>query len=90
MTEVLKERSYPILAAAVSPDLLVGGGIIGMHVTFAIAVGPPHTIVSWRVTGIRHDPCAAAHPIVVEEQKPQADRGTYLHPDVYAERASKR
>ncbi|WZH35484.1 MAG: hypothetical protein PIR02_11940 [Microbacterium enclense] len=30
--------------------------------------------VSWQVTGIRHDPYAEAHPIVVEEDKSDADK----------------
>ncbi|MCU0291911.1 MAG: hypothetical protein MUF10_07950 [Thermoanaerobaculaceae bacterium] len=39
--------------------------------------------VSWQVTGIRKDPWAEAHRIVVEEDKPEADRGRYLHPELY-------
>jgi hypothetical protein len=36
--------------------------------------------VSWQVTGIRQDAYANAHRIVVEEDKPPAERGAYLHP----------
>jgi hypothetical protein len=36
--------------------------------------------ISWQVTGIRQDAFAAAHPILVEEEKNVADRGRYLHP----------
>jgi len=32
------------------------------------------------VTGIRHDAYAEAHRIPVEEPKPAAERGLYLHP----------
>ena len=39
--------------------------------------------VSWQVTGIRHDPYAVAHRIIVEEEKPTEARGYYLHPDAY-------
>jgi hypothetical protein len=47
---------------------------------FQIAGGAPGLKVSWQVTGIRHDPFAQAHPIVVEEEKPPEEQGTYLHP----------
>ena len=39
--------------------------------------------VSWQVTGIRRDPWADAHRIPVEEDKPDAELGTYLHPELY-------
>jgi len=39
--------------------------------------------VSWQVTGIRKDPWANANRIEVEEDKPDKERGYYLHPDVY-------
>ena len=50
---------------------------------FKIAGGKPGMEVSWQVTGIRHDPYAVAHRIVVEEDKPTEARGYYLHPDAY-------
>jgi hypothetical protein len=46
---------------------------------FKIAGGTPGGKVSWQVTGIRHDPYANAHRIPVEQEKPTAERGTYLH-----------
>jgi hypothetical protein len=42
--------------------------------------------VSWQVTGIRKDPWAEAHRIPVEEDKPEVDRGHYLHPELYGAR----
>jgi len=39
--------------------------------------------VSWQVTGIRKDPYAQAHRITVEEDKPEGERGRYLHPELY-------
>jgi trimeric autotransporter adhesin len=39
--------------------------------------------VSWQVTGVRHDPYAEAHRSPVEVQKPVAERGYYLHPELY-------
>ena len=47
---------------------------------FTIKTDQPRVKVSWQVTGIRQDAYATAHPIVVEEEKPSAERGTYLHP----------
>lgn len=48
---------------------------------FTIAGGTPGLRVSWQVTGTRKDAYAEAHPIVVEQDKPEDDRGTYLFPD---------
>ena len=49
---------------------------------FRIAGGTAGQEVCWQVTGIRQDAFAEAHPIVVEEAKPAAERGLYLHPDL--------
>jgi hypothetical protein len=48
---------------------------------FKIAGGEPGMVVSWLVTGIRQDAWAEAHPISVEEDKPEDEVGTYLHPE---------
>jgi hypothetical protein len=50
---------------------------------FRIAGGPPGTKVSWQVTGVRKDRWALAHPLVVEESKPENEKGFYLHPELY-------
>jgi len=50
---------------------------------FVIRTNLGQVKVSWQVTGIRHDPWANAHRIPVEEDKPEAERGTYLVPEVY-------
>ena len=39
--------------------------------------------VSWQVTGVRHDPYAEAYRSPVEVEKPTAEQGTYLHPELY-------
>jgi hypothetical protein len=39
--------------------------------------------VSWQVTGVRQDAWANAHRIPVEELKADAERGFYLHPEVF-------
>jgi hypothetical protein len=53
---------------------------------FTIKTNRPKVKVSWQVTGIRHDAYANAHRIPVTEDKPAAELGTYLHPDVYRSR----
>jgi hypothetical protein len=52
---------------------------------FRIAGGTSGMEVSWQVTGIRKDPWANANRIQVEEDKPDKERGYYLHPDVYSQ-----
>jgi hypothetical protein len=49
---------------------------------FKIAGGAAGMVVSWQVTGIRHDPYAEAHPLVVEEEKPAEQIETYLAPEI--------
>ena len=47
---------------------------------FKVSGGTPGAKVSWQVTGTRHDAFANAHRIVVEENKPLAERGTLMYP----------
>ena len=69
----------------------VGGAAPNLHVAeeiyennrFRIAGGEGGMKVCWQVTGTRKDPWAAANPFVVEEDKPQEERGRYLQPDLY-------
>jgi hypothetical protein len=56
---------------------------------FKIGGGIPGRKVSWQVTGIRHDAYANAHRIQVEELKPAAAAGTYLHPDAFVQPVEK-
>ncbi|WP_148209996.1 hypothetical protein [Candidatus Korobacter versatilis] len=50
---------------------------------FKIAGGLPGKEVSWQVTGVRKDAYAQAHPLQVEEQKPEGERGYYISPELY-------
>lgn len=50
---------------------------------FVIKTDNPNVEVSWQVTGIRHDPFANDHRVVVEEMKPESERGLYLYPEAY-------
>ena len=52
---------------------------------FKIAGGKRRMKVSWQVTGIRHDAYARAYPPCVEEEKPEEERGHYIHPALYGE-----
>jgi trimeric autotransporter adhesin len=56
---------------------------------FVIQTSKPNVEVSWQVTGIRHDAYANAYRIPTEEDKPTAERGHYLHPEVFGQPASK-
>jgi hypothetical protein len=56
---------------------------------FTVRTNEPRTKVSWQVTGVRHDAYANAHRIPVEQSKDGADRGRYLHPELYGQPRSK-
>src|SRR5262249_747784 len=47
---------------------------------FRIKTDQPFVKVSWQVTGVRQDAYARAHPMAVEQVKPEHERGLYLHP----------
>jgi hypothetical protein len=50
---------------------------------FRIAGGVAGLKVSWQLTGIRKDAWAKAHPLVVEQDKPEADQGYFRHPELF-------
>ena len=56
---------------------------------FSIKTDKPDVEVSWQVTGIRQNAWANAHRIPVEVQKAEADRGLYLHLEVFGATADK-
>jgi len=56
---------------------------------FTVQTDRPGVTVSWLVIGVRQDAWANAHRIPVEEAKPQAERGFYLHPEVYEQPATR-
>jgi hypothetical protein len=51
--------------------------------SFTIKTDKPNVEVSWQVTGIRQDAWANAHRIPVEQVKPESERGSYLHPELF-------
>ena len=52
---------------------------------FRITTNIPNVKVSWQVTGVRRDAWATRHRITVEEEKPQGERGYYLHPELFGQ-----
>jgi hypothetical protein len=66
---------------APGPNLYIAERISGNSLT--IAGGEPYMEVSWQVTGIRKDPFAEANRIQVEVEKPDNEKGLYLHPEAY-------
>ncbi len=56
---------------------------------FQIAGGGAGLRVSWQVTGIRQDAFANANPVIVEQDKPENERGTYLYPEAFGKDRSR-
>jgi hypothetical protein len=56
--------------------------------SFVVAGGSPGGMVSWQVTGIRHDPYADAHRVQVEVTKSAEERGRFIFPQLYGMPAS--
>ena len=52
---------------------------------FAIKTDKPNVKVSWQVTGIRRDLYAQQNPLPAEQEKSIAERGKYLHPELYGQ-----
>jgi len=50
---------------------------------FVIQTNQPNVKVSWQVTGVRHDAVAKKYPVVVEELKPEGQKGKYLEPEAF-------
>jgi hypothetical protein len=53
---------------------------------FVIKTDKPSTKVSWQVTARRQDAWAKAHPMQVEEDKSEQERGYYLNPELFGQR----
>jgi len=52
---------------------------------FTIRTDKPNIKVSWQVTGVRNDAYAKTHPMVVEQEKEEKDKGKYLHPELFGQ-----
>lgn len=51
--------------------------------TFRIAGGNSNMRISWQLSGVRKDPVALQNPLVVDQPKPNNERGYYHHPEAY-------
>jgi hypothetical protein len=76
-----RDFRYQLTPIGVYAPLYIAAEVAGNR--FTIGGGQPGLKVSWQVTGIRHDPYAEQNRIVVEQEKPGAERGRYLYPAVY-------
>lgn len=65
------------------PELYVAEEIAGNQ--FKIAGGKPHQRISWQVTGVRRDTWAEANQRPNEQDKPDEERGTFIHAEIYGE-----
>ena len=81
-----RDYRYQLTVIGQFAQAIVSEKVVGNW--FAIRTDKPHVEVSWQVTGIRQDAYANANRIVVEEQKPVAERGLYLHPEAHGKLAS--
>lgn len=52
---------------------------------FVIRTEQPNVKVSWQVTGIRHDVYAEAHRTPVEQDKPDFEKGSFIHPELFGQ-----
>ncbi len=83
-----KEFRYQLTAVgAPGPNLHIAEEVKGNR--FRIAGGKPGMKVSWQLTGIRKDAYAEAHRIPVEQDKPERERGSFLHPELHGQAEEK-
>lgn len=86
--DVNRDPHYQLTAVgAPAPNLHIASKV--ENNTFIIAGGAPGMEVSWTVTGVRNDRWMQANPPQDERLKPASERGTYLHPELYGQPASK-
>jgi hypothetical protein len=78
-----KDFRYQLTAIGTFAQAIVAQKIKGNR--FVIKTSVPQVEVSWQVTGIRQDGWANKHRIPVEEEKPERERGFYLHPEAFAQ-----
>ena len=76
-----RDFRYQLTVIGTFADTVVAEKIAGNH--FRIKTSLPNVEVSWQVTGIRQDAYANSNRIAVEEDKPESERGSYLHPEAF-------
>lgn len=52
---------------------------------FTVQTDKPNVKVSWQVTGVRNDKWAQARRVVPEVEKKGAEKGRYLHPELFGQ-----
>jgi hypothetical protein len=82
-----REFRYQLTAIGTFAQAIIAEKISDNH--FRIKTSVPSVEVSWQVTGVRHDAYADKNRIVVEEDKPAQERGSYLHPEAWGKPADK-
>ncbi len=76
-----KDFRYQLTVVGTFAQAIVAEKVKGNR--FVIQTNAPGVEVSWQVTGIRHDSWANKNRILVEEMKPNKERGSYLHPEAF-------
>jgi hypothetical protein len=87
--EALNERfRYQLTAlGGPAPELYVAAEVSDNR--FAVAGGAPGSRVCWQLTGVRHDAFARANRLVVETDKPEGERGYFIHPEAIGQPATR-
>ncbi len=52
---------------------------------FTISTNASNVKVSWQITAVRQDAYAKVHPMVVEQEKPERERGFYQNPELFGQ-----
>ena len=76
-----RDFRYQLTVIGQFAQAIVAGEVAGSQ--FSIKTDKPNVKISWQVTGIRQDAWANAHRIPVEVEKPEVERGFYLHPELF-------
>ena len=59
------------------------------HGQFKIASDATNTKISWQITAVRQDAFAKAYPLIVEQAKPDRERGFYQNPELFGQPAER-
>jgi hypothetical protein len=76
-----KQFRYQLTVIGTFAQAIVADEIKGNR--FMIKTNAANVKVSWQVTGVRQDAYANKNRIKSEEEKPERERGFYLHPEVF-------
>jgi hypothetical protein len=77
-----KECRYQLTAIGTFAQAMVAEEVNNSN-QFKIKTDKPNVKISWQITGIRKDPYANAHRIKDVVEKIGAEKGKYVHPDLY-------